>query len=437
VVIGAIQIVVVLMLGEVAVRLAAPHHRGLRMLLGASTRVSDFSDADTLPEIMNRTMLGFSPGSVEYGFVLNSRSFRTREYQPGPARGGLRVVALGDSFTFASGALPHEDHWTTLVEEELDRRSDRPVEVLRLGVPDTGPAFQLRLWQIEAAGLEPNIVVMAFFIGNDFIDDQGDCGVFGGGDRGFSGRLASVSTLYRAARNLRRVLSAGGEPVTERGSDGEDGTKPVMGQPIPAYREAFDPGRPTFGREQFIAIENQRMALCLRSEEAAFRPLAERAAEIVKALSAEVGESGSRFVVMLIPDQFQVDQALVDEVLRTTGRRREDYDFERPQRVLGRSLRSAGIEVLDLLPVFRAAPGGEALYRPRDTHWNRRGNELAAAELTAILWSGPMSGRRAVFADDFERGSADGWSAVENSEKSTHERVPRHPPATGESSNSR
>ena len=31
------------------------------MLLGASAGATDFSDAETLPEIMNRTMLGFSP----------------------------------------------------------------------------------------------------------------------------------------------------------------------------------------------------------------------------------------------------------------------------------------------------------------------------------------------------------------------------------------
>ena len=402
----AVQFVVVLVLAEVAVRLVAPHHRGLRMLLGASAGATDFTDAETLPEIMNMTMLGFNPGSVEYGYVLNSRSFRTREYDPIPARGVFRVVALGDSFTFASGALPHEDQWTTLVEEALNGLSDRPVEVLRLGVPDTGPAFQLRLWQVEASRLEPDVVVMAFFIGNDFIDHQGDCGVFGGGDLGLSGRLASVSALYRTARNLRRVWAAGGEPAGDRSS----GETPAPGQPIPEYRRAFDPRRSTFGRERFVSIESQRMALCLRSEEAAFQQLADRTAGVVMDLADEVRQAGARFVVMLIPDQYQIDRTLVEEILSAKGTRREFFDFARPQRVLSGILESAGIEVLDLLPIFRRASAGDALYRPQDTHWNRRGNEIAAESLADFLATGRAGGGAELFADGFESGNTNAWN---------------------------
>jgi len=409
----AVQLLVVLVLAEVAVRLAAPHHRGLRMLLGTSAGATDFADAETLPEIMNRTMLGFSPGSVEYGFVLNSRSFRTKEYEPGPAKHRFRVVALGDSFTFASGALPHEDHWTTLVEEGLNEVSDRPVEVLRLGVPDTGPMFQLRLWQVEASKLRPDVVVLAFFVGNDFIDHQGDCGVFGGGDRGVSGRLASTSVLYRVARNLRRVWGAGAEPAGRRRS----GSTPATGQPVPEYRESFDPKRPSLKRERFIAIEAERMAICLRSKDEAFRQLADRTAGVVIELADEVRHSGARFVVMLIPDQYQVDQTLVEEVLSSSGSRREDYDFNRPQRVMGRTLESAGIEVLDLLEIFHRASSGDSLYRPQDTHWNRRGNEMAAESLAGFLTTGPAGWEAELFSDDLEKGSPDEWSSVQPGEK--------------------
>ena len=409
---AVVQFAVVLVLGELAVRLASPRHRGLRMLLNASTNAGDFSDAETLPELMGRTMLGFSPGSVDYGFVLNSRSFRTREYDLGPARRGLRVAALGDSFTFASGALPHEDHWTTLLENELDDRSDRPIEVLRLGVPDTGPAFQLRLWQIEVSHLAPDVVVLAFFVGNDFVDHQGDCGVFGGGDGGLSGRLASVSALYRAARNLRRVWGSGAGVWRGAGETGVGGQ--TGGQPVPGYSEDFDPNQPTFGRDRFLAIEAGRMALCLGSEEEGFQRLADIAAATVSELAAEVEATGAKFVVMLIPDQYQVDDSLVDEVLRHDGGSRDDYDLERPQRVLGDALDATGIQVLDLLPVFRAAGAGGALYRPRDTHWNRRGNELAAAGLADVLAPGGVFGGSAVFSDGLESGSLDAWSLVDS-----------------------
>jgi hypothetical protein len=284
--------------------------------------------------------------------------------------------------------------------------------VLRLGVPDTGPAFQLRLWQVEAAALEPDVVVMAFFVGNDFIDHRGDCGVFGGGDRGLSGQLAAVSQLYRAARNLGRVVSAGDGAWRSAGDAGVN--EPAVGQPIPRYREDFDENQPTFGREQFLAIEAGRMALCRRFEEEGFQRLADLTAATVNELAAEVEATGARFVVMLIPDQYQVDDSLVDEIFRHDGGSRDDYDFSRPQRVLREALEAANIEVLDLLPVFRAAAAGGALYRPRDTHWNRRGNEIAAAVLTDVLVQGGVFGEPTLFSDGLESGRLDAWSLVES-----------------------
>lgn len=409
----ACQVLVGLLLAELAVRIAATRHRGLRMVLNASTDATEFEDATTLPELMGRTMLGFSPGTVQYGFVLNSRSFRTREVAPGPAADGHRVVALGDSFTFASGGLPHEDHWTTLTEAELDRRLDRPVEVLRLGVPDTGPAFQLRLWQLEVAALEPEVVVLGFFVGNDFVDHQPDRRQLGGGRVGFGGRLASVSALYRVTRNLIRIRRSA-EIAAELGPDfGRAGSGVALGEPVPGYADSFDPDRPTFSRDRFLAIESQRMAQCLRSERGAFDELARRVIPVVLELASEVRATGARCIVMIIPDQFQVNDELVADILETTGTTLEDYDFDRPQRELIEALEPAGVEVVDLLPAFRRAAREGPLYRPRDTHWNRRGNIVAASVLVDVIAPGGVFGGAALFADDLEGGGLDAWSGVE------------------------
>lgn len=407
-VLAACQLLVIVLLAEVAVRVAATRNRNLRMVLHASADATDFSDAETLPELMERTMLGFSPFAVEYGFVLNSRSFRTREYVPDQPFDGLRVVALGDSFTFASGGLPHEHHWTTIAERRLGKRMDQPVEILRMGVPGTGPAFQLRMWEVEAAGLEPDVVILGFFVGNDFVDHRGDCGELCGGDRGFAAGPASISALYRAGRNLIRIRQARGD-WDETATGAPDAVPAPAGEPVPGYRESFNPDRPSFRREEFIAIEARRMALCLRSEEDAFEELLALAADEVLQLVAEVEGSGARCVVMLIPDQYQVDDGLVDEVLRATGNHREDYDLDRPQRRFAGVLEGEGAEVLDLLRVFRSKADRGALYRPFDTHWNRRGNSVAAAALTRFLTSAPPVDSADVFGDSFEGGSADSW----------------------------
>jgi lysophospholipase L1-like esterase len=403
----ACQALVVLLLAEVAVRVAATRSRSLRTVMQASVDATGFTDATTLPELMERTMLGFSPYDVQYGFVLNSRSFRTREVASGSGFDGVRIVALGDSFTFASGGLPHEHHWTTALERRLARRREQAVQVLRLGVPGTGPAFQLRLWQLEAAGLKPGAVVLGFFVGNDFTDHQGDCGELCGGERSLVADLASSSALVRAGRNLIRIRRARAGRQTTPAADLSPGLKP--GEPVPGYRDDFDPDKPSFRREEFVAIEARRMALCLRSEAAAFESLLARVSPEVLQLVAEVEHTGARCIVMMIPDQYQVDDGLVDEVLKATGNRREDYDIERPQRRLAEILEAEGVEVLDLLPVFRAKAGRGPFYRPSDTHWNRAGNRVAAAALADALGSGAPNASGAVFGDGFEDGSPAAW----------------------------
>lgn len=411
----ALQLLVILILAEAATRVVATKHRGLKMLLNASAEVTDFSDVETLEELMDRSMLGFSPFSVEYGFVLNSRSFRTMEYSPGGAHDRLRVVALGDSFTFASGGIPHEDHWTTLTQRDLARRSDRRVEVLRLGVPGTGPAFQLRLWELEAAGLEPDVVVVGFFVGNDFVDHQDEGGVFGGDRSGFGEWLAVKSALFRVTRNLIRVANSGAV-LRGNSGDGQPDSPAASGRSLPRYRKSFDPTRPTFDRDRFVEIEARSMALCLRAEETAFAELSDRVAATVLKLASAVEAAGARFIVMVIPDQYQVDDELVDEILKTNGLGRDDYDLDRPQQTLVAALESAGVEVLDLLPVFRSTGRGADLYRPLDTHWNRRGNAVAAEALVDLVipWNASSSG--AIFIDDLEAGDISAWQATGESD---------------------
>ena len=161
------------------------------------------------------------------------------------------------------------------------------------------------------------------------------------------------------------------------------------------------------------------MALCLRSEKDAFDELAWRTIGVVSELVDEVEFTGARCIVMVIPDQFQVDDALVEEVLEATGHRREDYDFDRPQRELVTALKSEGAEVLDLLPVFRRAADRGPLYRPRDTHWNRHGNVVAATALSRLLEREISSSPETIFSDGVEGGSAVGWSRTEGEREAT------------------
>ena len=88
-------------------------------------------------------------------------------------------------------------------------------------------------------------------------------------------------------------------------------------------------------------------------------------------------------MVVIIPDQVQVDEAIRQAVLADASL--SSYDFDWPQPVLTTRLAAAGVSVIDLLPAFRAAPPVPRLYGRRNTHWSAAGNALAAEVITARL----------------------------------------------------
>ena len=59
-----------------------------------------------------------------------------------------------------------------------------------------------------------------------------------------------------------------------------------------------------------------------------------------------------------------------------TGKNAREVDLQLPQRRLQAFFAARNAPCLDLLPAFYGQPD---TYAPRDTHWNERGNELAAS----------------------------------------------------------
>jgi hypothetical protein len=381
---GALQLVAVLLLVEVGLRLFAPHRPALRALLYTPHAATRFEDAKDLSELLDESLLGYRPFTTVSGFVLNSRSLRTREYTNAKPPGVRRVLAIGDSFAFDSGGLPHRDHWPTVLERRLAARAEQPVEVLRLGVPGTGTQFQLRLWQLEGRYLDADAVVLAFFVGNDFSENGGTLAK----PSGLADRVGARSVSFRLARNLWRAWRGALrlEPFHLTRPAPPQAGEPRGGYPIGSYAERFDPQRPTFTESAFLAIERDRMSLLHSSRRAGFDRLFAQTGAVLEALAREVREAGAELVVLIVPDEFQVDAALARDVARSARSDLAEYDLELPQRRLVAWLASRGIAAVDLLPTFRAAGATERLYQPRDTHWNAAGNALAAQQLLEY-WS--------------------------------------------------
>ncbi len=85
------------------------------------------------------------------------------------------------------------------------------------------------------------------------------------------------------------------------------------------------------------------------------------------------------------PDQFQVENVLREILYDRFGLDPADYDLGLPQQFLRAYCEQRGIPCVDLLPTFRANGQQGGLYETYDTHYNDRGNRLAATTIFDFL----------------------------------------------------
>ncbi len=384
-----VQMALALLLLELGLRVVrgrVPQLAPLLHLEGVSGR---FADAESVEQLLAESALGFRPGEAGGGARLNQRGFATTDYTGPREVGRLRIVALGDSFLFND--YPLEWMWHAQLAGELDS----PADVYSLGVPATSPDFYLRLWQLEGPRTRADVVLVGLTIGNDITDDA----VAPLESRSLSPWLRH-SLALRALRNGTRLArhrleadpgGAGGAGKSTASRAAEPGT------PLRGYARRFDDAHPSLSVEAYRDLMWKRTVVSRADRAQDLDRWLARLRPVLFAIRDSIETQGARCVFLLFPDEWQIDDALLDDLAEEAGVSRDDIAVARPQQRLRRFFRNQGMTFLDLLPAFReTAAGGARLYRPRDSHWNREGNTLAAREIARFLEREvlPQEGRR-------------------------------------------
>ena len=94
--------------------------------------------------------------------TINSLGFRGRECSTKKADGITRIMVLGDSFAWGYG-VADDEVFTTKLEQQLGNRC----EVINTGVSGWGTDQQYLFFKNEGCKLDPDVVVVAFFLIND------------------------------------------------------------------------------------------------------------------------------------------------------------------------------------------------------------------------------------------------------------------------------
>jgi hypothetical protein len=287
----------------------------------------------------------------DYGGGLrgNPRGYPGPDAVPVKPPGARRIAALGDSFAVGP-AVPFHENYLTRLQTALPG-----VEVCNFGVSGAGPREYHAILQRDVWTVQPDLVLVSVFVGNDITEALP-------APRGLDPRRHALYLLCQRGWRLLR----------------ED-----------RRREAEQPrsvpdrlGAPALSEQTYREVEARRLAVCLTPPPAGLEKKWRRALDALERIVRDCAAHKVKVAFVLIPDEFQVNLEVLTAAVRDAGVDRAEVDLERPQRRLKAFCADRGVPCLDLLDAFWGMPD---TYAARDTHWNVRGNRLAAARLAGWL----------------------------------------------------
>lgn len=351
------------------------YHARMRFRLDAAHGLQEYPAGETVSYEISRTsgdlykLTCLSPAdapsfaSYRVSFTRDSHGFRNPE--PWPDK--VQLVVIGDSFTAAEAIVV--PYWHGISDS-----------MLVFGLPGSGTLQQQRLLEAFALPREPEIVVLAFFAGNDLQDNLtfhrqslADAGKSSGdGERN---NPLDYSVLFNVAYSIRKSVLRDSEAACHF---------PQMARTEPptplAFYEAF---------LSSFALDEQTMR-----ESEMYRITRDSIANMAAMLRAR----DSQLILMYIPQKAELYWELLSDESKArifSGSEAIDSTVEvgavsanlAAQRSLMAELAAdLDLALLDLtLPLAKAISDGAQPYFFADTHWNQEGHNIARNALLDFL----------------------------------------------------
>jgi lysophospholipase L1-like esterase len=255
--------------------------------------------------------------------TTNSLGMRSPEVGP-KASGTTRILSMGDSYAFGYGVAGDETYaW------QLEQLLGPGFEVLNAGVSGYSTIQATDLLRRLTPEVEPDLVLLGFFTGNDFHENLERAGRYRRSyDAGIAGWLVANSRLVALVVPLLKNLE-----VKLRMQQGID--------------------------------------------------LSVQAVEELKEVCAR---AGAPLVILLItPPPGQLDLYKERSRLRLALDRAIGFDPAGGRAQLAARTRAMGIPVLDMSEVFESVESQDDLGLPVSGHWTPRGHRIAAQALLDLL----------------------------------------------------
>jgi len=292
--------------------------------------------------------------------AVNEVGFRDENYPVARTGERARVLVLGDSFTLALEMAQDETF-----HARLERLYGGEVEVISLAASGYDPTQELLAYEHIGRDFDPDVVLLAFYVGNDLInrprspevpyyslDDDGQLRLHNFPyDEEFEVPLvpSQRSTPLMKRSMLAFMIGSVQRQRAERGGLGQDVCDYL-------YREYF----PDPTAEDWALTE-----------------------AILLALRDAVQADGGAFRVVLIPTEFQIEDPVEDALMGRCEVPEGAFEGANQARLVA-FLEANDVRYLDLTPALQAArlSTDGPLYSPKpDIHWTSEGHAVAAEAL--------------------------------------------------------
>ncbi len=314
---------------------------GIRFARLAPARSLAFPDLETWQSIPgpfqpNQQFVDHFAPRLPHRITINSLGFRGEPFELRKREGTIRVLCLGDSYTF--GDYVHdEETFPAALQADLRRRlAGRPVEVINAGVNGYTIVDEAAFAEEKGFALEPDLIVVGFVL-NDLADLTRKISTRENqrieAERMSGSFLAPVKRYLRQTATYNWLFKLKARAMARAGAD------PTL-QAVPLWHLL----RPPFGEET----------------EALFA----RYAEELGRLAQMARHRNVPLVLAIFPFYEQVARGAPVEA----------------QARIGEIATEAGVPSIDLLPAFLAkgAEAGGLFLMPRNHHPSAEGYRVAA-----------------------------------------------------------
>ena len=367
--VGLCNVLLFLVLGEVTLRVADP-------LLARSG----------LFDSRYNTPFGLVPHRPTEGSIgrTNASGFRDRDRAVERTSPAPRIVALGDSFTWGAG-VTYDDTFVTLIEQQL--QTEWPgTEVINLGGSGFQPDEYLSVLKWQGLQYRPDLVLLNFYIGNDFLPSEGADMVVAGlrwkvhinGNWVHDHFSWDHWYLFHDLNYAYKV----GQARLRHATGNDQGIWDIKpGRPQSAAKS------PTFTgwSPEYLRIVQSRGDQYLKETTPAFEYRWNKTRITLEETNQLLRSRKVPWALVLLPAEEQVDSELRKLYQGSIQTPQDRVDFGKPQQVLHDWAKANGVPIIDLTETFRSEVPRARLFLANDFHWNEAGHAVATTGMLPPL----------------------------------------------------